>query len=75
MPFLRKLNKNSLSLRDFSCATFSLDLDAIAKTFSSTNIIPKIWAKTWNQDELGYFDPNLDKAHRKDEIVSIGKDE
>ena len=41
---------------------------------SSADLTPKTSQERWNQAELGYFDPHLDKAHGEGEIVSVGKD-
>ena len=36
--------------------------------------MPKTLTDRWNLEELGYFDPHLDQAYRKIEVVLIGKE-
>lgn len=74
MLFLYELIKKSLLLRNFSFATFYFDPNATIKASSSINTLPKTSAKRWNQTDLGYFDPHLDKVYGEDKIVLVEKD-
>ena len=74
MLALRKMIEKSLFLRDFSSFTPPPDPDAAPKAHPATNSLPKASTKRWNQANLGYFDPHLDRAHGKGEIVLVGKD-
>lgn len=51
-----------------------LNPDATAKAPPFTNTILKASTKRWNQVNLGYFDPHLNKVHGGGKIVSMDKD-
>lgn len=70
---LREMIKKSLLLREPASFTLSLDSNASNKA-SALSDFPSRTTKRWNQADLGYFDPYLDEAYSKGEIVSIGKD-
>lgn len=74
MLSLQKKIKNSLFLRDFRFGTPLLDPDAPPKTHLNANSLPKATTKRWNQADLGYFDPYLNRAHGEGEIVLVKKD-
>ena len=74
MLALQEMIEKSLLFRDFSSSTPPSDPDAIFKAHPTTDSLPKTLTERWNQANLGYFDPHLDKANSKDEIVLIGKD-
>ncbi len=71
---LREMIEKSLLLRDFPSATPPPDPDVAPKAHSGANPLPKSTTKRWNQADLGYFDPHLDRAHGEGEIVLVGKD-
>ena len=73
MLALREIIEKSLLLRNFSSSTLSPDPDATLKAHLATNSLPKALTERWNQADLGYFDPHLDRAHGEGEIVSVGK--
>ena len=66
--------EESLLLRDFSSATTPPDPDASPKSPPGGDFLPKVSTERWNQADLGYFDPHLDRAYGEGEIVSVGKD-
>ena len=74
MLSLREMIEKSLLLRESPSATPPPDPDATPKTLPSSDPLPKAPTERWNQADLGYFDPHLDRAHGKGEIVSVGKD-
>lgn len=73
MLSLCKVIERFLLLKDFFSATFFPNLDAAAKVLLYTNIFPKALTKRWNQANLGYFNPYLDKAYGEGKIVLIDK--
>ncbi len=74
MLSLREMIKKSLLLRESPSATPPPDPDATPKTLPDGNPLPKTSTERWNQADLGYFDPHLDRAHGEGEIVLVGKD-
>ncbi len=72
MLSLREMIEKSLLLRASPSATPPPDLDATPKSHPVNDTLPK--TERWNQANLGYFDPHLDRAHGEGEIVSVGKD-
>ena len=73
MLSLREMIEKSLFLRDSQSATPLPDPNATPKSLPSGDSLPKASTKRWNQADLGYFDPHLDRAHGEGEVVSIGK--
>ena len=73
MLALREMIEKSLLLKDSASSTPPPDLNASSK-LSPPAHFPSKSTKRWNQADLGYFDPHLDRAHGEGEIVSIGKD-
>lgn len=71
---LYEMIEKSLLLRYFSSSTPPPDPDTAAKSHSSTDSLLKASNKRWNEADLGYFDPHLDRAYSEGEIVSVGKD-
>ena len=74
MLALREMIEKFLLLREFPSITPPPDLDASLKALPGADSLPKTTTERWNQADLGYFDPHLDRAHGKGEIVSVGKD-
>ncbi len=74
MLSLREMIEKSLLLRESPFATPPPDPDATAKALPGGDSLPKITTERWNQADLGYFDPYLDRAHGEGEIVLVGKD-
>ena len=74
MLALQEMIENSLLIRESPSITPSPDPDASLKVLSSADSLPKSTSERWNQAELGYFDFQLDRAHGKGKIVSVGKD-
>ena len=73
MLFLWEMIEKSLLLRESSFATPPPDPDATPKSLPTGDSLPKASTERWNQADLGYFDPHLDRAHREGEILSVGK--
>ena len=73
MLSLRKMIEKSLLLRDSPSTTPPPDPDASAKLSTPPDNSTKT-VERWNQANLGYFDPHLDKTHGEGEVVSVGKD-
>lgn len=71
---LREMIEKFLLLRNFSTSILPPNLDAAPKTYLATDSLSKALTERWNQANLGYFDPYLDRAHGEDEIVLVGKD-
>lgn len=71
---LCKLIKKSLLLRDSPSTTPLPNPDATTKASPFTNTLSKTLAKRWNQVDLSYSDPHLDKVHGEGEIVLVRKD-
>lgn len=65
--------EKSFLLRDSLFATPSPNADAISEALLGDDSLPKASSERWNQPNLGYFGPHLDKANEKGEIVSVGK--
>lgn len=63
-----------LLLRESFSATPPPDHDATPKSLSGGNSLPKTSTERWNQANLGYFNPHLNKVHGEGEVVSVGKD-
>lgn len=63
----------SLLFRESPSATPPPDPDATPKVILGGDSLPKTTTERWNQADLCYFDPYLDKAHREREIVLVGK--
>lgn len=74
MLSLWKMIEKFLLLRESASATSSPNFDTIPKAHLGADFLPKTIAKRWNQVNLGYFDPHLDRAHSKGEIVLVDKD-
>lgn len=70
---LRKMIEKSLLLKDSTSSTPPSDPNASSKAFPPTDLQSKATDR-WNQSDLGYFDPHLDKAHGEGEVMSVGKD-
>lgn len=66
--------EKSLFLRESPSTTPPPDPDATPKTLPRGDCLSKALTERWNQTDLGYFDPHLDKAYGKGEVVSVGKD-
>lgn len=66
--------ERSLLVRKSLSATLFPDPDAILKALPSNDSLSKTKLMRWNQSDLGYFDPHLDRVYGKDEIVLVGKD-
>ena len=73
MLSLREMIEKSLILRDSLLTTPPPNPDAFAKVSTPLDNSTKM-TERWNQADLGYFDPYLDKAHGEGEIVSVRKD-
>ncbi len=73
MLALREMIEKSLLLKDSASSTSPPDLNASSK-LSPLADLPSKSTERWNQADLGYFDPHLDRAHGEGEIVSLGKD-
>ena len=74
MLSLREMIEKSLLLRESPSAIPPPDPDATPKSPPAGDSLPKGSTQRWNQADLGYFNPHLDRAHREGEIVSVGKD-
>lgn len=74
MLALREIIEKSLLLRDFFFSTLPPNLNATLKAHLAINSLPKVSIERWNQANLGYFDPYLDRVDSKGKIVSVGKD-
>ena len=74
MLSLWEMIEKSLLLRESPSATPPPNSDAILKALPSGDSLPKALTERWNQAGLGYFNPDLDRAHGEGEIVSVGKD-
>ena len=71
MLFLREMIEKSLLLRDSPSATPLPDPNTTLKAPPDGDL--KASTERWNQAELGYFDPHLDRAHGEGGIVLVGK--
>ncbi len=74
MLSLREMIEKSLLVKESPSVTTPPDHDATPKAHPNNDSLPKTTTKCWNQADLGYFDPHLNKAYREDEIVLVGKD-
>lgn len=70
---LYEMIKKSLLLRDSPSATPLPNPDATAKAPTPSNASSKV-TERWNQSNLNYFDPYLDKTYKDRKIVLVGKD-
>lgn len=73
MLALRKMIEKTLLLRESGSSTPPLDPNASSK-LSSPADLPSKSTKRWNQADLGYFNPHLDKAQGEGIVISVGKD-
>lgn len=73
MLTLRRMIEKTLLFRESGFSTFLSDPNASSKVFLPADLPSKAIEK-WNQADLGYFNPHLDKAHGKGKVVSISKD-
>ena len=73
MLALREMIEKSLFLKDSAFSTPPPDPNASSKALPPTDLQSRATDR-WNQSDLGYFDPHLDKAHGEGKIVSVGKD-
>lgn len=62
-----------LLLRESPSATPPPDPDAASKALPNADSLPKPLTERWNQADLGYFDPHLDKVHEEGEVVFVSK--
>ena len=74
MLSLWEMIEKSLLLKESLSAAPPPDLNATSKALPDGDSLPKASTERWNQADLGYFDPHLDRAHGEGEIVSVGKD-
>ncbi len=65
--------EKSLLLKDSTSSTPPPDPNASSKAFPPIDLQSKATDR-WNQSDLDYFDPHLNKAHGEGEIVLVGKD-
>lgn len=65
--------EKSLLLREFSFATTLFGPNTTPKIDLGAQFPSKTIIEKRNQANLCYFDPYLDKAYEKDEIVLVGK--
>lgn len=73
MLSLYKIIEKSLLLRDSPLMTPSPNFNGSIKVSTLPDNSTKM-IERWNQVDLDYFDPHLDKAHKKRKIVFIRKD-
>ena len=73
MLALCKMIEKALLLRESGSSTLPSDSNASSKLFPSADL-PSKSTKRWNQANLGYFEPHLNRAHGEGEIVSVEKD-
>lgn len=69
---LHKIIKKPLLLKQSPTARAHPNLETLFKTFPINEPLPKLTNK-WNQAELNYFDSQLNRAHRKKELMLIKK--
>ncbi len=69
---LWEMIEKSLLLREFPSATPPPDLDTTPKAYPVNDTLPK--TERWNQADLEYFNPYLDRAHGEGKIVLVGRD-
>lgn len=70
---LQEIIKKSLLIKESFSATPPPNLDATPKTLPGNDSLSKTTSKRWNQANLGYFNPHLDRAYGEDNIVSVEK--
>ena len=73
MLALREMIEKYLVLRESPSANLPLDPNASPKALLAANSLSKATEK-WNQANLGYFDPHLNRAYGEGEIVLVRKD-
>ena len=73
MLALQEMIEKSLLLKNSASFTPPPDLNASSKLSPPVDL-PSKSTEWWNQADLGYFDPHLDRANGEGEIVSVGKD-
>ncbi len=64
----------SLLLKESPSNTLPPNPDAIPKVLSGGDSLLKASTERWNQADLGYFEPHLNRAHGEGEMVLVGKD-
>lgn len=64
----------SLLLQDSTSATLFPDSNAAPKTHPGADCLSKVTTEKWNQTNLGYFNPHLNRAYGKGEIVLVRKE-
>ncbi len=73
MLSLWKMIEKSLLLKESPSNTPPPDPDTTPKALFAGDSLPKASTERWNQTNLGYFDPHLNRAYGKDELVLVGK--
>ncbi len=58
-----------LLLRESLFVTSHFDLNAIPKVLTDMNSLSKTITKIWNQVNLDYFHPHINKTYGKSEII------
>lgn len=71
MFFLQEMIEKFLLVRESISAIFPPNLDATPKAYPVNNTLSK--TEEWNQADLGYFDPYLNRVYKEGEIILIGK--
>lgn len=66
--------EKSLFLKEFYFAILFFDSHVSPKALFGGDSLSKTLIKKWNQIDLSYFKPYIDRAHKKGEIVLVGKD-
>lgn len=66
--------KKSLFSKEFYFAISFFDSYVSPKTLLGGDSLSKTSIEKWNQIDLSYFKPHLDKAHKEGEIVLVEKD-
>lgn len=74
MLSLWEMIKISLLVRKSPSATPLPNHDATPKAYLGNDSLPKTSTERWNQANLGYFDPHLNRAYGEGEIVLVRKD-
>lgn len=70
---LYRMIEKTLLLRESGFSTPFSNSNASSKGFLPADLSSKV-IKKWNQIDLAYFNPHLDRAYRKGKVVSIDKD-
>lgn len=73
MLALCEIIEKALLLRESGSSTPLTNSNAPSKLFLPADFSSKS-TEQWNQADLGYFDPHLDKAHGESKVISVGKD-